>query len=778
MSYSPYSRNANRSSGIVFFGERGDSDVLTSDTNFLLEDGAAGNIQAPNFKVADGGQIGSVSAPTAITIASNGSVTTSSNLSVTGDLTVNGTTTTVNSTVTTIEDPLIIIGDGAGNGYGAGTDDNKDRGIAFAWNNNNAVNGQLGFFGHDDSKQRFVYYTSGVVTNDVVSNFSIGDAEFRWGLFHAVSGDLTGNADTSTTLETSRNFSITGEGTATAQTFNGSQNVALPFVLDKTAITNQTDNGAAAGGDFLLIVDVSDSNNLKKVTKTDFVSDLGGGTMSDFNISDGSTSELVEQGNTITFTGGTGLDSDVSATDTVTFSVSDNGITATQLNSSVAGNGLTGGGGTALAVGAGSLIDVTANTVDVDLTEAAAATIADGDFLIFLDGGTAGAESKGDTSDLATLLGGNGLTVTNSTLSVNAGNGLVLNGNAVDLDFSELSAVAVAAGDSFAVLDSNGTTEQRATVDQLGTYLAGDNITNTAGVLSVADSDIEAAIFTTANFVDGTTVNFTVTAGASVTAEVQAIDTTHITAAALVTAADTIASNDNDTSWPTTAAVIDYVAAQVQPTLTTEEVQDIVGAQLDTNGSHTLITATYDDAGDGAIDLVVDNDLANYSNTNSAFITASSTDTLTNKTFNANGTGNSISNIEVADLAGSAVVTEGEGIASNDNDTTLPTSAAVKDYVDSNAASALKTVVTDTADETLLDGEDVCLADATAGNMTITLPGVDSGRQVTVKKTDSSANTVTVTGATGNIDGAANVILYSENESVTLVCDATNWFVI
>jgi hypothetical protein len=58
------------------------------------------------------------------------------------------------------------------------------------------------------------------------------------------------------------------------------------------------------------------------------------------------------------------------------------------------------------------------------------------------------------------------------------------------------------------------------------------------------------------------------------------------------------------------------------------------------------------------------------------------TDTLTNKTFDANGTGNSLSNVEVADLAASAVVTELEGIGSNDNDTTLPTSAAVKDYVD------------------------------------------------------------------------------------------------
>lgn len=58
--------------------------------------------------------------------------------------------------------------------------------------------------------------------------------------------------------------------------------------------------------------------------------------------------------------------------------------------------------------------------------------------------------------------------------------------------------------------------------------------------------------------------------------------------------------------------------------------------------------------------------------------------TLTNKTFDANGTGNSISNLEVADFAGSAYVTESEGIANNDNDTAFPTSAAVKDYVDWN----------------------------------------------------------------------------------------------
>lgn len=64
------------------------------------------------------------------------------------------------------------------------------------------------------------------------------------------------------------------------------------------------------------------------------------------------------------------------------------------------------------------------------------------------------------------------------------------------------------------------------------------------------------------------------------------------------------------------------------------------------------------------------------------FGTASATETLTNKSFDANGAGNSITNIEVADFAGSAVVTAAEGLASSNNDTSFPTTAAVKAAVD------------------------------------------------------------------------------------------------
>jgi hypothetical protein len=58
--------------------------------------------------------------------------------------------------------------------------------------------------------------------------------------------------------------------------------------------------------------------------------------------------------------------------------------------------------------------------------------------------------------------------------------------------------------------------------------------------------------------------------------------------------------------------------------------------------------------------------------------------TLTNKTIDA--ASNTVSNISVSMLAGAAVVTEAEGLASSDNDTSVPTTAAVVDYISANTA--------------------------------------------------------------------------------------------
>ena len=110
------------------------------------------------------------------------------------------------------------------------------------------------------------------------------------------------------------------------------------------------------------------------------------------------------------------------------------------------------------------------------------------------------------------------------------------------------------------------------------------------------------------------------------------------------------------------------------------------------------------------------------------------TDTLTNKTIDANGTGNSISNLEVADFAGSAIVLEAEGISSNDNDTTLPTSAAVKDYVD-----------------TQITAEDLDFQ-------------ADSGGALSI---DLDSETLTFTGGTGiDTSGSANTVTFAIDSTV------------
>ena len=59
-----------------------------------------------------------------------------------------------------------------------------------------------------------------------------------------------------------------------------------------------------------------------------------------------------------------------------------------------------------------------------------------------------------------------------------------------------------------------------------------------------------------------------------------------------------------------------------------------------------------------------------------SYITASSTDTLTNKTFDANGTGNSLSNVEVADLASGVLDTDISSVSASDD--TLASAKAIK----------------------------------------------------------------------------------------------------
>lgn len=84
----------------------------------------------------------------------------------------------------------------------------------------------------------------------------------------------------------------------------------------------------------------------------------------------------------------------------------------------------------------------------------------------------------------------------------------------------------------------------------------------------------------------------------------------------------TLAAGSNVTiTTDASTDTITFAATDTNTQLSTEEVQDIAGPLVATGGTKTLITVTYDDA-NGNMDFVVDDDLSNYDNTTSGFLTA------------------------------------------------------------------------------------------------------------------------------------------------------------
>jgi|GEM_PF-4943119 len=118
---------------------------------------------------------------------------------------------------------------------------------------------------------------------------------------------------------------------------------------------------------------------------------------------------------------------------------------------------------------------------------------------------------------------------------------------------------------------------------------------------------------------------------------------------------------------------------------------------------------------------------------------------------------------------------------------TAPTNGQVYTWVASTSrwtpttpsAGATYTVRAKTTTYTALAG-DVLVCDATGGAFTVTLPAAATvtGSSISVKKTDVSANAVTVDGnASETLDGATTLSLSTQYEAVTLWSDGSNWWV-
>jgi len=98
-----------------------------------------------------------------------------------------------------------------------------------------------------------------------------------------------------------------------------------------------------------------------------------------------------------------------------------------------------------------------------------------------------------------------------------------------------------------------------------------------------------------------------------------------------------------------------------------------------------------------------------------------------------------------------------------------------------STAGLVLPVVSKTGNYTSTIADYLILCDASSGVFTITLPasaGV-KGRQYTIKKTDSSQNSIAIDGnAAETIDGQATKSLNLQYESITIQSDGSNWFII
>jgi len=168
-----------------------------SATALTIKQGSDAYLIIDTANSSESVSIGTGISGTAITIGNSTSETTvADNLTVTGDMTVNGTTTTVNSTTLTVDDPIITLGGDTA----PGSDDNKDRGVEFRYHDGSSA--RVGFFGYDDSASVFTGLTAATNSSEVFSGTVI----------NAIFGDIGG------TLTTAAQTAITSLGTLTALT--------------------------------------------------------------------------------------------------------------------------------------------------------------------------------------------------------------------------------------------------------------------------------------------------------------------------------------------------------------------------------------------------------------------------------------------------------------------------------------------------------------------------------------------------------------------------------
>jgi len=152
--------------------------------------------------------------------------------------------------------------------------------------------------------------------------------------------------------------------------------------------------------------------------------------------------------------------------------------------------------------------------------------------------------------------------------------------------------------------------------------------------------------------------------------------------------------------------------------------------------------------------------LNNDGGTNDFFVGEATTDTFTNKTFDTAGTGN------VLKINGNQV-TAATGTGGSSQTAVLNGNPTLAGW---NCA-----ITTKTALYTLTGADCIVEASVSGGGFTLTLPHAIVGQDWEITRTDSTSNTLTIAGDSGNVNGVASITLAS-NSSLRCHADGTNSF--
>lgn len=156
----------------------------------------------------------------------------STNVSIPGDLTVTGTTTYTSTENVLVGGMMMLLGDGSGS-----SDNNKDRGILFQYNDGAS---KLGFFGYDDSTGKWTFIPNATNTLDVISGTKgTIDANIEW-------ADVLSKPDPVVTVTLTGD--VTGSGNATLTDLgNGTISFATTIAANSVALgTDTTGNYTAS----------------------------------------------------------------------------------------------------------------------------------------------------------------------------------------------------------------------------------------------------------------------------------------------------------------------------------------------------------------------------------------------------------------------------------------------------------------------------------------------------------------------------------------------------